>query len=185
MDLGAPSHLDDGAGGGTRDCARHPRRRGPRPRTRAHVARNALTSLGSRAARQSGRPHNAKYVPPSTANAPDTPAGVHASTPVSTPGYEWLGGIDVLVRLTTLFYSRVPSDPLLAPVFAGMPAGHPKHVAQFLGEVLGGPSTYSAELGGERGGHARMVSHHIGRALSEAGALGAVAARLRGRDRPA
>jgi len=81
--------------------------------------------------------------------------------------YEWAGGIEALTRLTELFYQRVPHDPMLAPVFATMSAEHPRHVAQFLAEVLGGPATYSGELGGERGGHARMVSHHLGRQLTE------------------
>jgi hemoglobin len=81
--------------------------------------------------------------------------------------YEWAGGIDTLLRLTTLFYSRVPDDPLLAPVFARMSPDHPHHVAQFLAEVFDGPPTYSRELGGTQGGHARMVSHHLGRMLTE------------------
>jgi hemoglobin len=104
------------------------------------------------------------------------PAPVPALTPVppqvdSAPGvptlYDWLGGSDALLQLTTLFYARVPADTLLAPVFAHMSPDHPRHVAQFLGEVLGGPPTYSTELGGERGGHVRMVSHHLGRRLTE------------------
>ena len=81
--------------------------------------------------------------------------------------YDWLGGYDVLLRLTTHFYSRVPNDSVLGPVFARMPSDHPAHVAQFLTEVLGGPPMYSTDLGGDRGGHARMVSHHLGRMLSE------------------
>jgi hemoglobin len=104
------------------------------------------------------------------------PASTPALVPVppaadSAPGvptlYEWAGGMDTLLRLTTLFYSRVPHDPLLAPVFAHMSSDHPRHVAQFLAEVLGGPPTYSAELGGAQGGHVRMVSHHLGRMLTE------------------
>jgi len=105
-------------------------------------------------------------------NSTATPALVPVPTPPDAPAgvptlYEWLGGIDTLLRLTTLFYSRVPDDPLLGPVFARMSPDHPRHVAQFLGEVLGGPPTYSAELGGDRGGHVRMVSHHLGRMLTE------------------
>jgi hemoglobin len=77
--------------------------------------------------------------------------------------YEWLGGITVLQQLTELFYSRVPNDALLAPVFAGMSQEHPKHVAEFLGEVFGGPTTYSSE----RGGHPNMIRHHIARSLTQ------------------
>ena len=81
--------------------------------------------------------------------------------------YDWLGGYDVLLRLTTHFYARVPNDPILAPVFARMPADHPAHVAQFLSEIFGGPPMYTTEHGGDRGGHARMVSHHLGRMLTQ------------------
>jgi hemoglobin len=78
--------------------------------------------------------------------------------------FEWAGGAEALLRLTGVFYAKVPRDPLLAPVFADMPADHPEHVAMFLGEVLGGPAFYSAA----RGGHARMVEHHHGREITEA-----------------
>jgi hemoglobin len=77
--------------------------------------------------------------------------------------YEWLGGMPVLELLTSLFYSRVPADPLLAPVFAKMSAEHPKHVAEFLAEVFGGPATYSAQ----RGGHSEMIRHHLSRSLTQ------------------
>ena len=77
--------------------------------------------------------------------------------------YEWIGGMAPLLQLTTEFYRRVPLDPLLAPVFAGMNADHPGHVAQFLAEVLGGPPLYSDQ----HGGHPEMVRHHLGRQLSE------------------
>jgi hemoglobin len=77
--------------------------------------------------------------------------------------YEWTGGQAALERLFEVFYARVPSDPLLAPVFANMSPQHVKHVAAFVGEVFGGPKTYSAE----HGGHANMIHRHVGRALSE------------------
>jgi hemoglobin len=76
--------------------------------------------------------------------------------------YEWMGGMPALERLTKTFYERVPADEILAPVFSRMSPEHPKHVAEFLAEVLGGPKTYS----GERGGHAGMIRHHLGRSLS-------------------
>lgn len=77
--------------------------------------------------------------------------------------YEWLGGIDALNRLTTRFYDHVRSDALLAPVFAHMGADHPAHVAAFLGEVLGGPATYSEQ----HGGHPHMIRQHLERHLSQ------------------
>jgi len=91
------------------------------------------------------------------------------SSPASVPTlYEWLGGIDALVRLTTHFYSTVvPNDPVLAPVFAGMSPDHATHVAYFIAEVLGGPSRYSSDVAGPRGGHAHMVAHHLNRMLTE------------------
>ena len=77
--------------------------------------------------------------------------------------YEWLGGIEALNRLTTRFYQHVHEDALLAPVFAHMDGEHPKHVAAFLAEVLGGPADYSAQYGG----HPRMIQQHLNRHLTQ------------------
>jgi hemoglobin len=77
--------------------------------------------------------------------------------------YDWLGGMPALLKLTTAFYARVPSDPVLAPIFAEMSPDHPQHVAEFLAEVLGGPKVYSAE----RGGHANMIRHHLEKRLTQ------------------
>ena len=77
--------------------------------------------------------------------------------------YEWLGGGEVLDRLIARFYEKVPSDPLLAPVFAAMPKEHFQHVADFIAEVFDGPKEYSAQ----HGGHAAMIRHHLGRGITE------------------
>jgi hemoglobin len=77
--------------------------------------------------------------------------------------FEWMGGAPAVERLFEVFYAKVPSDPLLAAVFAKMSPDHVKHVAAFVGEVLGGPKTYSEQLGG----HPNMIRRHIGRALTE------------------
>ena len=77
---------------------------------------------------------------------------------------DWAGGADALARLTRAFYAKVPADPVLAPVFATMGPDHPAHVAAFIGEVFGGPAAYSAT----GGSHAGMISHHLGRHLTEA-----------------
>ena len=77
--------------------------------------------------------------------------------------YEWVGGIDALNRLTGRFYERVRENPVLAPVFAHMGPEHPKHVAAFLAEVLGGPAEYSAS----HGGHPHMIRQHLNRHLSQ------------------
>jgi hemoglobin len=76
--------------------------------------------------------------------------------------YEWVGGAPAIERLLTRFYERVPSDPLLAPIFAHMAPGHAKHVAAFIAEVFGGPTEYSAQ----HGGHPHMIRQHLGRLLS-------------------
>ena len=85
--------------------------------------------------------------------------------PTSTPTLsEWAGGPEALLSLTRAFYGKVADDLVLAPVFAAMGADHPAHVAAFIGEVFGGPKAYSAA----GGGHASMISHHLGRHLTEA-----------------
>jgi hemoglobin len=84
--------------------------------------------------------------------------------PAQTPTlYEWLGGIEALNRLTTRFYERVKDNAVLAPIFAHMDAEHPRHVAAFLPEVLGGPSDYS----GVHGGHPHMIGAHLNRHLTQ------------------
>jgi truncated hemoglobin YjbI len=78
--------------------------------------------------------------------------------------FAWAGGIDALTRMTRIFYGRyVPEDPLLAPLFAHMSADHPERVATWLAEVFGGPDRYTTEFGG----YNRMVSQHLGKALTE------------------
>ena len=78
--------------------------------------------------------------------------------------FEWCGGLPALTRMTRLFYERyVPEDPLLAPLFASMSVDHPERVARWLGEVFGGPKLYSETYGG----YDRMISQHLGKALTE------------------
>jgi hemoglobin len=77
--------------------------------------------------------------------------------------YEWAGGLPVIDRLMDGFYAKVRQDPLLAPVFQQMSGEHPRYVARFVAEVLGGPPSYSTE----RGGHPHMISRHLNRHLSE------------------
>jgi CDGSH-type Zn-finger protein/truncated hemoglobin YjbI/ferredoxin len=78
--------------------------------------------------------------------------------------FEWAGGYPALLRMTRIFYEKyVPEDPLLAPLFANMAPDHPERVARWLGEVFGGPRTYSDE----HGGYSRMLSQHIGKGLTQ------------------
>ena len=76
---------------------------------------------------------------------------------------EWMGGLPKLQQLLDTFYQRVPSDPLLGPVFAAMSPAHARRVADFVAEVFGGAPTYSER----HGGHHAMIQHHVGRALTE------------------
>jgi hemoglobin len=75
---------------------------------------------------------------------------------------EWAGTAR-LAALTRRFYERVPTDPVLAPVFAKMDPRHAEHVAAFLTEVFGGGQPYTA-AGGSHGG---MIAKHLGRHLTE------------------
>jgi CDGSH-type Zn-finger protein/truncated hemoglobin YjbI len=78
--------------------------------------------------------------------------------------FEWCGGLPALTRMTRIFYEKhVPEDALLAPLFASMSPDHPVRVARWLGEVFGGPKLYSERYGG----YDRMISQHLGRALTE------------------
>jgi hemoglobin len=78
--------------------------------------------------------------------------------------YEWAGGIGPITALFKAFYARVPSDPILAPVFAEMPVEHFETVAHFVSEVLGGPPLYS---GDGSHGHSTMVAKHLNRHLTQ------------------
>jgi CDGSH-type Zn-finger protein/truncated hemoglobin YjbI len=78
--------------------------------------------------------------------------------------FQWAGGLPALTRMTRIFYEKhVPEDPLLAPLFANMSPDHPVRVARWLGEVFGGPKLYSETYGG----YDRMISQHLGKALTE------------------
>jgi hemoglobin len=77
--------------------------------------------------------------------------------------YEWAGGADPLRRLIDCFYDRVERDELLTGFFpGGVSESHRAHVAAWWSEVLGGPDTYSRELGG----YERMLAHHRGLAIT-------------------
>ena len=80
---------------------------------------------------------------------------------VDEPGlptlYEWAGGGPAVERLIDAFYDRVEGDDLLRDFFpGGVSTAHRAHVAAWWSEVLGGPTTYTDELGG----YERMLEHH-------------------------
>lgn len=81
--------------------------------------------------------------------------------------YTWAGGAEIFERLLTRFYDRVREDAMLAPVFAHMYPAHAQYVAQFIAEVFGGPTAYSAANAAD-GGHAHMIARHLDRQLTEA-----------------
>ncbi|MEP6828283.1 MAG: group II truncated hemoglobin [Aestuariivirga sp.] len=78
--------------------------------------------------------------------------------------YEWVGGNEVIQNLFMRFYERVPGDSILAPVFKDMPATHFQTVANFVGEVLGGPPLYS---GDGQHSHSTMIAKHLSRHLTD------------------
>ncbi len=79
--------------------------------------------------------------------------------------FEWAGGLPALTRLTRVFYGKyIPADTLVGPLFANMSPDHPERVAAWLGEVFGGPKSYSSKYGG----YSHMISQHVGKNLSEA-----------------
>ena len=79
--------------------------------------------------------------------------------------HEWAGGLAAFERLTAYFYDAVLAepDPILEPVFRGMDPEHPRHVAAWLAETFGGPTTYTDELGG----YEHMLAKHRNLALTE------------------
>ncbi len=77
--------------------------------------------------------------------------------------YEWIGGTEAIGRWLNAFYDAVERDELLAPVFGGrVSREHREHVTVWWTEVMGGPATYSAELGG----YEHMLAKHRGLAIT-------------------
>jgi CDGSH-type Zn-finger protein/truncated hemoglobin YjbI len=125
------------------------------------VARNAGASLEHCSLCRCGSSQNKPFC-----------SGRHWDTHFSDPPmseeptlFEWAGGFPALERMTKLFYGKhVPADELLAPRFASMSPDHPERVASWLGETFGGPKRYLQRYGG----YDRMISQHVGKALTEA-----------------
>jgi hemoglobin len=71
--------------------------------------------------------------------------------------YEFAGGAPGLLALATATHERCLADPVLNHPFShtGDP-DHIQHLADYWAEVLGGPHTYSASLGG----HSHMLGIH-------------------------
>ena len=95
--------------------------------------------------------------------------------------YDAVGGRPFFVDLVDGFYAGVSADPLLRPLYPEDLTDSRRHLAGFLTQYWGGPSTYSDERG-----HPRLRMRHapfaIGNAERDAwlrhmlGSLDAVAA---------
>jgi hemoglobin len=69
--------------------------------------------------------------------------------------YERVGGESFFVDLVDRFYLGVAGDPLLRPLYPDDLAESSRHLALFLMQYWGGPSTY-----GEERGHPRLRMRH-------------------------
>ncbi|HEX5910973.1 MAG TPA: group II truncated hemoglobin [Thermoleophilaceae bacterium] len=73
--------------------------------------------------------------------------------------YEWAGGTAAFERWLNAFYDQLELDEELVALFGGrVSEEHRRHVVAWWAEVMGGPSTYTDELGG----YERMLGHHRG-----------------------
>lgn len=79
--------------------------------------------------------------------------------------YEWAGDMQTFENLFSRFYKKVVQDEILCEVFRNMSASHVQHVPHFVAEVFGGDNLYTTA---DNGSHAIMISHHIGKMLTEA-----------------
>jgi hemoglobin len=71
--------------------------------------------------------------------------------------YESVGGQPFFDALVERFYARVEEDPVLRPLYPGDDLGPARrHLALFLGQYWGGPTTYSTERG-----HPRLRMRHF------------------------
>ncbi len=81
--------------------------------------------------------------------------------------YEVLGGMPTFQRLADAFYRRVGDDPVLRPMYPDDIGLSSEHLALFLAQRFGGPSTYMQQRG-----HPRLRMRHfpfrIGRAERDA-----------------
>jgi hemoglobin len=87
---------------------------------------------------------------------------------VSTEGsgasvYDAVGGRSFFVELVDGFYAGVSVDPLLRPMYPEDLTDARRHLAGFLTQYWGGPSTYSDERG-----HPRLRMRHAPFVIGEA-----------------
>jgi len=77
--------------------------------------------------------------------------------------YDTVGGRSFFVELVDGFYAGVDADPLLRPMYPDDLSDARRHLAGFLTQYWGGPSTYSDERG-----HPRLRMRHAPFVIGEA-----------------
>jgi hemoglobin len=87
---------------------------------------------------------------------------VSDEVPVGTV-YDAVGGRPFFEQLVDGFYTGVSADPLLRPMYPEDLTESRRHLAGFLTQYWGGPSTYSDERG-----HPRLRMRHSPFAIGEA-----------------
>lgn len=70
--------------------------------------------------------------------------------------YDAVGGLPFFVDLVDGFYAGVSGDPILRPMYPEDLTEPRRHLAGFLAQYWGGPSTYSDERG-----HPRLRMRHV------------------------
>jgi hemoglobin len=77
--------------------------------------------------------------------------------------YDYAGGRDAFVALAGALHQRCLDDPVLSHPFShATDPDHLDHLANYLGEVFGGPPLYSAS-----GGHSAMLNLHASTGADE------------------
>ncbi|HEY3832419.1 MAG TPA: globin [Acidimicrobiia bacterium] len=78
--------------------------------------------------------------------------------------FELVGGQAGMDSLVNSFYTRVEHDPVLRPLYPADLGDSRRHLALFLAQYFGGPTTYSDERGHPR---LRMRHAHVQIGLAE------------------
>ena len=76
------------------------------------------------------------------------------------PLYDRVGGEAFFVELVDRFYDGVAADPLLRPMYPSDLSDSRRHLALFLMQYWGGPTTY-----GDERGHPRLRRRHAPHAI--------------------
>jgi hemoglobin len=70
--------------------------------------------------------------------------------------FQAVGGLETFRRLVDAFYRGVEADPLLRPMYPDDLTDSREHLALFLAQYFGGPTTYSQQRG-----HPRLRRRHL------------------------